>query len=89
MPLGNWGSVVRLPNLAAIMTSSERPPGGYQFEAVQVSPEGWLCLAPWVQSEEGTWWRPHIAGCERYGDDAKRWAERMANAINQAMKDSK
>jgi len=62
-----------------------RPPGGRFFEAVQVAPEGWLCLAPWIQTPDGSWWRPHIAGCERLGEVARLWAEDVAYRINAAM----
>lgn len=68
------------------MKCQPRPPAGQQFEAVQVAPEGWLCLGPWICFPGGYWWRPHIAGCERYGEIAQRWAEQMAREINKAMR---
>lgn len=63
----------------------ERPPGGRWFEAVRIAPDGWLCLAPWVQTPDGHWWRPHIEGCQNYGEVSRKWAEHMATAINEAM----
>jgi hypothetical protein len=70
------------------MPNEPRPPGGQCFEAVRVAPEGWVCLAPWIQTEEGCWWRPHIAGGEGYGERSRVWAEDMARRLNEAMHES-
>ena len=67
------------------MQKGTRPPGGAAFEAVQVDPEGWLCLAPWIQTHDGYWWRPHIDGCARHGDLSRLWAEEMAKKLNAAI----
>lgn len=64
--------------------TSERPTGGHVFECVRVSPDGWLVLAPWVQTVEGHWWRPHLDayGVHQFGDDARIWGEHLAQHIN-------
>ena len=67
------------------MSERPRPPGGHCFEAVLIAPDGWLCLAPWIQNPDGYWWRPHVAGCESYGEKSRKWAEHMAAQINGAM----
>lgn len=69
------------------MSETARPPGGHQFEAVRCDPDGWLCLAPWIQTPEGRWWRPHIEmRGNLYGETARDFAEQMALAINAAIK---
>ncbi len=65
--------------------TSERPPGGHRFEAVRVAPEGWLVLAPWIQNEDGYWYRPHIDARGGHDERTREWAEYIAAAINAAM----
>ena len=62
-----------------------RPLGGTCFEAVRMDPEGWTCLAPWVQTPEGAWWRPHVAGCHGWGWESQEWANHMAKVLNAAV----
>ena len=67
---------------------ARRPPGGHAFEAVQTDYEGWMCLAPWVKTPEGYWYRPHVeanAGRCR-GDEARAFCEHLAAQINAAMR---
>ena len=62
-----------------------RPPGGHGFEAVRIAPEGWVCLAPWIQTIEGHWWRPQIAMIGGlWGQSAEAFAEHLAQALNRA-----
>lgn len=71
------------------MTDKTRPPGGHAFEAVCIQPEGWLVLAPWVQTPDGYWWRPHLELQMRSDGESKRFAEHYARAINVAMTELK
>lgn len=65
--------------------SARGVPTSVAFEAVRIAPEGWRCLTPWIQTPEGSWWRAHIAGCERYGEESRQWAQHMAEQLNRAM----
>jgi hypothetical protein len=67
-------------------TKQPRPPGGTQFEAVQCAPDGWLVLAPWVQTPDGHWWRPHLDLSPGYSGKHQAFAEHYAAAINAAMR---
>lgn len=68
-------------------TEEPRPPGGREFEAVEVTPEGWLVLAPWIPTPEGHWWRPHL-DLKLGGRNVHRsCAEHYARAINEAMRE--
>lgn len=65
---------------------SKRPPGGTEFEAVRIAPEGWVVLAPWVTNPDGYWFRPHVAGAEGWSRGAEEWARHIADQINAAMR---
>ena len=67
-------------------TAKQRPPGGHEFEAVQVVPEGWLVLAPWVQTPDGYWWRPHLDLSAGHSGAHGEYAAHYARAINAAMR---
>lgn len=64
--------------------SDKRPPGGSCFEAVQLLPEGWVVLSPWIQTPDGYWWRPQF-NCSCWKQDAEQWSKHMAEEINKAM----
>ena len=67
-------------------TNKPRPPGGTEFEAAQCDPDGWLVLAPWVQTPDGYWWRPHLDLSPNYSSKHREFAEHYARAINAAMR---
>ncbi len=71
------------------MRKNRRPPGGHEFEAVQIVPDGWCCLTPWIQTPDGYWWRAHIEVCCGYGEKTEHWAKHMAQQINAAMRKEK
>ena len=68
-----------------IRKHDSRPPGGHVFESVQIANDGWLCLAPWIQTKDGYWWRPHIDGCQGHNQESKDWSEHMARSLNCAI----